>query len=443
MRMKHGYFGALAAVSALISTALGGQAVAQEQITVVHNTYRTGPFAGSGIPIGDGVRDYIGMINTRDGGVNGVKIVFEECETAYDTKKSIECYEQARAKGSVVYLPWSTGATLAAIPRAHIDKMPVLSMAYGLSASANGETFPWIFNPPLTYWDGASIGVRYFASKEGGFDKLKGKTIGLVHLDAPYGKEPIPVLEALAKEYGFTLKLYPVAPTEMQNQSSLWLSIRRDRPDWIYLQGWGAMNPTAVREAGRAGFPVDKVLGVWWSGGDDDARPAGPAAKGYKSLSWHQVGTDFPVIQDIIKHVVDKGQSLSPKEKVGDSLYNRGVYEAMLIVEGIRNAQRLSGKKVIVAEDMRRGLEAIDITAARWKELGGDGFAAPAKVTCANHNGHNDAFILEWDGTKWQKSSDWLKPLSEKVNPLIEQAAKDYATQNSWPKRAEACDQRS
>ncbi|WP_163561242.1 ABC transporter substrate-binding protein, partial [Klebsiella oxytoca] len=87
------------------------------------------------------------------------------------------------------------------------------------------------------------------------------KTIGLVHLDAPFGKEPIPVLEALAKEYGFTLKLYPINPNEMQNQSSTWLGIRRDRTDWVLLQGWGAMNPTAVREAGRAGFPRDKLLG--------------------------------------------------------------------------------------------------------------------------------------------------------------------------------------
>ena len=47
----------------------------------------------------------------------------------------------------------------------------------------------WIFNPPATYWDGASAFIRHAADVEGGFDKLKGKTIGLVYLDAPYGKE--------------------------------------------------------------------------------------------------------------------------------------------------------------------------------------------------------------------------------------------------------------
>src|SRR5579871_5996135 len=156
--------------------------------------------------------------------------------------------------------PYSTGITLQLIPKASVDKIPVLSMAYGLSASANGTYFPWIFNAPATYWDGASVFVRYIAQKEGGFDKLRGKKLGLLHLDAPYGKEPIPVLEALAKDYGFELKLYPVPAAEMQNQSSLWLNVRRDRPNWIYLQGFGSMNPTAVSEAVKNNYPMDRLV---------------------------------------------------------------------------------------------------------------------------------------------------------------------------------------
>lgn len=423
--------------------AFSGQASAEDEILVMHNSYRTGPFAGSGIPNANGVRDYIAMINARDGGVNGVKINMQECETGYDTKKSIECYEEGKAKGSVIYAPWSTGATLAAIPRAHIDKIPILSMAYGLSAAADGAVFPWVFNPPATYWDGASVFVRYIAGKEGGLEKLKGKTVGLVHLDAPYGKEPIPVLEALAKKYGFNLKLYPVAPTEMQNQSSLWLSIRRDRPDWLYMMGWGAMTPTAVREAVRTGYPMDHFISVWWPG-EDDVRGAGPQAKGFKVITWHQVGNSFKAIQDIEKLVVDKGQSLTQKDKVGEHAYMHGVYEAVMIVEAVRNAQKLTGKKVINAEDMRRGLETLNITTERWKELGLDGYTTPLRISCADHNGHNDLVLIEWDGTKWVKGSDPISPLREAVDPLIEGAAKSYSEQNSgWPKRTETCDQRS
>ena len=429
---------------ALAGALAAAPALGQDQIYINHNTYRTGAFSGSGIPVADGMRDYISMLNARDGGINGAKVVYEECETGYDTRKSVECYEQARSKGTVIYVPWSTGATLAAIPRAHIDKIPILSMAYGLSASAVGDTFPWVFNPPLTYWDGASVFIKHAAAQEGGLDKLRGKTIGLVHLDAPFGKEPIPVLEALAKEHDFTLKLYPVPAAEMQNQSSVWLGIRRDRPDWIYLQGWGAMNPTAVREASRINFPMNRLVGVWWAGGEDDARPTGAGAKGYKALNWHEVGTNFPVLQDIIKHAVDKGASQTPKEKVGENLYNRGVYQGMLIAEGIRNAQKLSGKKAITGEDLRRGLETLNLTEARWAELGAPGFAAPLQLSCADHNGHNKVYLIEWDGTKWTRGSDWIEPMKDKVRPLLEADAKSYAEKNAgWPKRTEACDRSS
>ena len=166
-----------------------------------------------------------------------------------------------------------------------------------------------MFIPPVTYWDGASVFIKYIGENEGGLDKLKGKTIGLIHLDAPYGKEPIPLLEKLAKNYGFTLKLYPIAAQDMQNQCSTWLNIRRDRPELDVMWGWGAMNPTAVKEAAKNSFPMDRFVGVWWAGGDDDARGGGEGGKGYKALNFHAAGTNFPAIQDIQKHVVDKGLS--------------------------------------------------------------------------------------------------------------------------------------
>lgn len=434
-----------AALGALMAAAgFAGAAQAQDSVLFANNAYRTGPFSGSGIPIGDGMRDYITMINERDGGVNGVRIVYEECETGYDTKKSIECYEQAKSKGTIIYSPWSTGATLAAIPRAHVDKIPILSMAYGLSAAADGNNFPWVFAPPFTYWDGASVMVKHMAAELGGMDKLKGKKLGLIHLDAPFGKEPIPLLESLAKTHGFEVKLYPVAAADMQNQGSLWLSIRRDRPDFLYNQGWGAMNPTAVREAVRNNFPMDKFVGVWWAGGDDDARAGGAQAKGYKSLSWAASGTEFPVMQDILKHVVSAGKSPTPKERVGEALYARGVYNAMLVVEGVRNAQRITGKKVINAEDMRKGLEALNITEARLKELGMENFTTPTTITCGDHSGHSRMFVAQWDGTKWTRSGDWIEPMKTEVRGLIEQASKEYAEKNTgWPKRTEACEKSS
>ena len=426
------------AVAALVgTTAL--PAVAQDSVYVPLFTYRTGPFAGSGIHIADGMHDYLRMLNERDGGIGGVKLVIEECETGYDTKKGVECYESVKGKNPVMVNPWSTGITLPLIPRAAVDKIPILSMAYGLSASARGDIFPWVFNPPDTYWDGASIILKYIAQKEGGIEKLKGKKIGYIHLDASFGKEPIPLLEQLSKDLGFELKMYPVGAQDMQNQSSQWLSVRRDRPDYMVLYGWGALNSTAIKEAVRVGYPMDKFISIWWPG-EDDARGAGEGAKGFKTLNWHATGTNFPAIQDVIKHVVDKGLSKASKEKVGEVLYNRGIYNSMLIAEGIRNAQKLTGKKVVTGEDVRRGLETINLDPARLKELGLEGFTSPLALSCTDHNGHRAVFVQEWDGAKWVKVTDPIEPMTDRVKGQLDAAATDYAEKNTgWPKRTEPC----
>ena len=116
----------------------------------------------------------------------------------------------------------------------------------------------------------------------------------------------------------------------------------------------------------------------------------------------------------------------------------------MLMVEAVRNAQKLTGKKVVNGEDVRRGFEALNITEARLKEIGMEGFAAPVRLTCSDHNGHNKVFVSEWDGTKYVKASDWISPIKDVVRPLIEENAKDYASKNAgWPKRTETCDQPS
>lgn len=426
--------------------ALGGaapftvQTAAAEGNYIPLLTYRTGAFAGSGIHIANGMYDYLQMLSERDGGIGGVKIILEECETGYDPQKGMECYEATKGKGALMYNPYSTGTTLQIIPKAGVDKIPVLSMGYGLSAAAVGNTFPWVFNVPDTYWDGLSVIIKYIGEQEGGMDKLKGKKIGYIFLDAGFGREPIPLLEQLSKDYGFEVTQYPVPAKEMQNQSSQWLNIRRDRPDYVIMWGWGAMNPTAIKEAVKTRFPMDKMIGVWWSAGDDDAAAGGAGAKGYKALNISGLGTDYPALADIKKLVVDARKSQTTEANFGNVLYNRGVLNSVLMAEAIRTAQEKTGKTVLTGEDVRIGLESLNITAERLEEIGLAGFAHPMKVTCEDHAGSHPVYIQEWDGTKWVKATDWIEPMKDVVRPLLEAAAKEYTEKNApWPARTEPC----
>ena len=61
--------------------------------------YRSGPYAPNGIPFANGFADYLNLVNSRDGGINGVKITYEECETGYATDRGVECYERLKGKG--------------------------------------------------------------------------------------------------------------------------------------------------------------------------------------------------------------------------------------------------------------------------------------------------------------------------------------------------------
>jgi branched-chain amino acid transport system substrate-binding protein len=388
--------------------------------------YRTGPYAPSGIPIANGASDYFNLVNERDGGINGVKIVFEECEMQYDTKQGVECYERLKGKGPVLVNPYSTGITYQLIPKAPVDKVVIHSMGYGMTASADGRWFPWVFNFPMTYWSQASAFVKYAGQQEGGMDKLKGKKIVHVYHNSPYGKEANPTLEDLARQLGFELTLLAVDHPG-QEQKATWLQVRRINPDWIFVSGWGVMNQVAVKEAGAINYKMDRLVGNWWTGTEADVVPAGEAAKGYKSMTYHVPGAGFKVHQDIFKHVYDKGKGAAKREAVGEVLYNRMVINAMLNVESIRTAMAKYGNKPLTAEQVRWGFENLNLTEKRLEELGMKGLMRPLRVTCENHEGNGMAAVQQWDGKKWTIVSDWIEPMREVVRPKLEAAAVEEA----------------
>jgi len=425
-------------LSAVLATfALAGldtAAQAQNEQFIPALVYRSGPYAPNGIPFANGFADYLALINERDGGISGVKITTEECETGYLTDRGIECYERLKNKGptgAAVFNPLSTGITYALIERAPADHIPIVSMGYGRSDAADGRVFPWVFPILGTYWMQADTLVQYVAMQEGGYDKLKGKKIALVYHDSPYGKEPLPVFQALAKQYGFEFESYPVTPPGLE-QKSIWLQIARQfRPDWTFMWGWGVMNSTAIKEAAAIGYPRDHFIGVWWSGAEPDVIPAGEGAVGYKAGAMHAAGPVAPVHQDIFKYLYDKGKGAAKREEVGQVLYNRGMINAALEVEAIRTAQAKFGKKPLTGEQVRWGLENLNIDDQRIEQIGFDGLISPLKLSCANHQGASKLRVQQWDGKNWHSISDWLTPDQKLLRPMVEQSAEMYAKEKN------------
>lgn len=420
-------------VAALVvaASALGAAlpTMAQEQFVPLL-AYRTGSFAPLGIPWADGKMDYLKLVNAR-GGVNGVKIVYDECETGYATDRGVECYERLKKRpptGASAFDPQSTGITFAVSDKAPNDKVPIMTVGYGLSQSVDGSVFPWNFPLLGTYWTAADIMIQDIAKKLGGMDKLKGKKIALVYHDSPYGKEPIPLLQERAKKDGFQLLLYPVTAPGVE-QKSTWLQIRQARPDYVLLWSAGIMTPTAIREAQASGYPRDKMYGIWWAGSESDVKDLGQVAKGYNIITLANSASKGRVHDDLKKMVYDKGQgSDATGNSVGTIAHTRGMMISMLTVEAIRTAQEKFGKgKPVTPEQVRWGLENLNLTPERLKEIGFDEIMRPIKTSCDNHMGDDWARIAQWDGSKFEVKSDWYRSDKSIVDPMVKEYAAKYA----------------
>lgn len=429
-----------AVACATLSTALVAPAASAAEQFFPILVYRTGPYAPNGVPFANGYVDYLKLINAK-GGVNGVKLSYEECETGYATDKGVECYERLKGKngGATVFQPLSTGITFALTEKAPNDKIPLITSGYGRADSVDGMAFKWNFPLLGTYWTGADVLVQHVKKADGG--SLKGKKIALVYHDSPYGKEPIPMLEALAAQEGFTLQLLPVAHPGIE-QKATWLQIRKNRPDHVFLWGWGVMNSAAIKEAVATGYPRDKMFGVWWSGAEPDVKDVGAAAKGYSALTMQDgAGEGAQILKDITAMVHDKGQGTGPKEEIGQVLYMRGMSAAMMAVEGVRAAQERFGKgKVMTGEQVRWGYENLDLTQAKLDALGFKGVMRPVSTSCADHMGASWARIRTWDGAKWNIASDWYQADDALIKPLVKQSADKYLADKKLQRRtAEDC----
>ena len=433
MKLKSMILSAATLAATLVSS---GAALAQakEQFFPLL-VYRTGAYAPNGTPWANGKQDYIKMINARDGGINGVKITFEECETGYATDKGVECYERLKGKTNTLFDPQATGITFALTDKVANDKIPLITLGYGLSVAQDGLAFPWNFPLMGSYWTAADVLIQHLAKKEG---NLKGKKIALVYHDSPFGKEPIPLVTERSKMHGFELQLIPVTAPGVE-QKSAWLQVRQSRPDYVMLWGWGVMNSTALKEAQATGYPRDKMYGVWWSGAEPDVKDVGEGAKGYNALNLNTSGQSPKVIQDILKYVHDKGQGTGPKDEVGSVLYTRGVIIQMLGVEAVRRAQERFGKgKVMTAVQVRWGLENLALDQKTHDALGFAGVMRPRATSCSDHMGSSWVRVHTWDGSKWAFSSDWLQADEQILKPMVKAAADKFAAEKKITRRSPA-----
>jgi branched-chain amino acid transport system substrate-binding protein len=402
-------------------------------------TFRVGAYASSGVPVWGGIIDYFTYINAAEGGIDGVELHWEECETEWSAERGVECYERFRRGpyGNTIPIYHANGApaAYALTDKAAADKIPLVTLDYGRTEATDGTVFPYNFPVMLNFYSEASVIVNYIAQREGGHDKLKGKKIATLYHDSAYGRETLDPLALLSKKYGFEDIQIPLAHPGNE-QSAQWSKVKHLKPDWVFLRGWGVMTPVAIKTAARVGYPADRIIGDVWSSSEEDVIPAGGAAKGYLSVTTYPAGSNFELHRRIQKHVVDTGKSnLQNPKSFGSVYYNSGLVMAIVTVEALRTAQAKFGDRPLSGEEGRWGLEHLRIDERRIAELGATGLLQPIELSCADHEGGGAARVQQWDGEAWQTVSDWVKADRALLRPLIDAKAAQYAKEKALTPR--------
>src|SRR5215813_680252 len=258
-------------------------------------------------------------------------------------------------------------------------------------------------------------------------DQLKGLKIANVYIDNDSGRGTLPILDAQATQYGFTVQHLAVRPPGL-DQKATWLRVKVAQPDWVILRpGGGVALSTALKEAAQVGFPRDKIVGAGQTCVEHDMLAAGEAAVGFICASSLGTGTHFPLIQEVLQYVYARGKGAGPEGDVGTRSWIGGVLRGVLTAEALRTAMREVGNQPLTGAQVQWGLEHLTLTPAYLKELGAEGLIPPITLSCRNHKGGGSVKFQQWDGNHWTLISDWIATDQALVRPLVEAAAAKYA----------------
>lgn len=409
--------GAAAIAAGALALGLALPAVAQQkEIVVGVQCDRTGATQTVGVVFCPGNHDYAALINSR-GGIEGRMLKPIEIDHEYKVPQGVESYERHKKEGAVSILLYGTPHTQALAAKMREDKIPGTSPGFGTAAGADGQRYPYLFPVAATYWSQAAAAVKFTKDKLGG--NLKGKKIAYLFYDNPAGREPLVILEDLAKLEGFELKTFAVPAPGVEMGAQVLDIAQRFRADYVIGHLFGRSPSVSIKEFKRVGYPMSKVVTLVWGGAEADLAAAGGGAiaEGYNTIQFAGVGTDYQVHKDIAEMYKKQGKQ-PPKEMASTVYYNRGLFHMATHVEAIRNALKAKGANAqITGEDVKNGFEKI-----KGVTLGG--LMPPMELTPTDHEGGGWVQIFTVKGGKLTKGSDWFRAYPDVIKKHIAADAK-------------------
>lgn len=402
----------LALTTALVA-GLSGPAMAEDikfgllqDFTAVY-TFVTGQY-------NQGQQDYLALLNA-EGGIDGNTVTAIVRDTGNQPQRGIEAYNRAKEEGAILFDFLSTPVSAAVLDQIQTDKNILITPAHGRGDASDGTVFPYVFPMMPTYWAQAATLIDHMKTTGG----LEGKKIAFVHIDSPFGREPLPILEALSAEESFEYQAFPYA-SPGNEQSAAWSEVRRYQPDYVMIWGAGGGQAVSVRTAIQNGIAPEQIHSVIWLA-ETDAANVGPQMKGVKRFEATAAGTDLPIIQRIQAQVIDAGKGSGDQANVGNSYYNLGVATMAIAAEAARMG--LEGGQPLTGETLKAGFEKI-------AGYDAEGLLPAVTYTAEDHQGGGAGRVSEWDGEKWVPAGDWTTAYPDLIRKTIEESAAKYKEGN-------------
>jgi branched-chain amino acid transport system substrate-binding protein len=396
---RQGWLTAILATAA-VSIAASAVQAQEKEVVIGMQCDRTGPTQIVGTVLCPGYHDYVSLVNSK-GGVEGYKIRALEIDNEYKVPPAMEAHERFKKEGAVLDSIFGTPQTMALMKKLEEDKMLGTSPGFGSAAAANGKKFPYLFPIAATYWSQAAGAVLFAKEKLGG--SLKGKKIAYIYYDNPAGKEPLEVLEDIAKLEGYEMRTFAVPAPGVEMAAQILDITARFRPDFVIAHLFGRSPSVAIKELKGKGFPLSRVIGLVWASAEGDVIAAGGwgVAEGYNTLQYAGVGHDYDVIREI--NALYKSQGKEPPKVQEQSVnYNRGVFQAAVHIEAIRAAIKAKGGAAPTGEDVKKGMETI-----KGFTLGG--LVPPLTITPEDHEGGGWVEVWTVKGGKFVQSKAWFQ----------------------------------
>jgi branched-chain amino acid transport system substrate-binding protein len=389
-------------------------AAQQKEVLIGMQCDRTGATQITGVVLCPAMHDYYDLVNAG-GGVEGYTIKADEIDNEYKVPQAVEAYQRQKQEGAVLMTLYGTPMTVALNQRLEEDKIATTSPGFGIAAAADGSRYPYLFPIAATYWSQGAAAVEFVKNKLGG--NLKGKKIAYIYYDNPAGKEPLPIVEELQKQEGFELRTFAVPPPGVEVGAQVLDITQRYRPDFVIAHLFGRSPAAAIKAFKSNGYPLSKVVGLVWASSEADIDAAGGfgAAEGYHAMQFAGAGDDYPVRQQIKAMYKKAGKEPLDLMDKNTVYYNRGLLQAAIHVEGIRNALKANGGKPPTGTDIKNGFEQIrDFT------LGG--LVPPLEITPTDHEGGGWVQVFQVKGGKFVKETDWFRAYRDVVEHALKTA---------------------